>query len=85
MKLQNQRKSLSTFLCLVLVFLLPFSALAKNRKVQEVNFSEMSINGSVRNPDGAYLVQKRGLKFMPLYEVKKDMDKRIRQSSFYAR
>lgn len=57
----------------------------KVRKVQEVNFSEMSIKGSVRNPDGAYLVQKRGLKFMPLHEVKKDMDARIRDSSFYVK
>ncbi len=55
------------------------------RKVQEVNFSEMSLKGTVRNPDGAYLVQKRGIKFLPLYEVKKDMDARIRESSFYVR
>ena len=53
------------------------------RKVQEVNFSEMSLKGTIRNPDGAYLVQKRGVKFLPLYEVKKDMDSRIRESSFY--
>lgn len=55
------------------------------RKVQEVNFSEMSLKGTVRNPDGAYLVQKRGIKFLPLYEVKKDMDARIRESSFYVK
>jgi hypothetical protein len=53
------------------------------RKVQEVNFGEMSLKGTIRNPDGAYLVQKRGIKFLPLYEVKKDMDSRIRDSSFY--
>jgi len=53
------------------------------RKVQEVNFSEMSVKGTIRNPDGAYLVQKRGLKFLPLYDVKRDMDERIRDASFY--
>jgi hypothetical protein len=53
------------------------------RKVQEVNFAEMSMKGTIRNPDGAYLVQKRGLKFLPLYDVKKDMDERIRDASFY--
>lgn len=53
------------------------------RKVQEVNFSEMSLKGTIRNPDGAYLVQKRGIKFLPLYEVKKDMDSRIRDSGNY--
>lgn len=55
------------------------------RKVQEVNFSEMSVKGTIRNPDGAYLVQKRGLKFLPLYDVKKDMDGRIRDASFYVK
>ena len=55
------------------------------RKVQEVNFGELSLKGTVRNPDGAYLVQKRGLRFMPLYEIQKDMDKKIRESSMYIR
>ena len=55
------------------------------RKVQEVNFSEVDLKGTVRNPDGAYLVQKRGLKFMPLYDVQKDMDQKIRESVQYIR
>jgi hypothetical protein len=53
------------------------------RKVQEVNFGDMNLKGTVRNPDGAYLVQKRGIKFMPLYDVQKDMDGRIRESALY--
>ncbi|UOF02429.1 hypothetical protein ACES2L_06225 [Bdellovibrio bacteriovorus] len=53
------------------------------RKVQEVNFGDMSLKGTIRNPDGAYLVQKRGVKFMPLYDVQKDMDGRIRESALY--
>lgn len=53
------------------------------RKVQEVNFGEMNLKGTIRNPDGAYLVQKRGVKFMPLYDVQKDMDGRIRESALY--
>lgn len=56
-----------------------------NRKVQEVNFGEMNLKGTIRNPDGAYLVQKRGIKFLPLYEVQKDLDGRIRESSLYLR
>lgn len=55
------------------------------RKVQEVNFGEMNLKGTIRNPDGAYLVQKRGIKFLPLYDVQKDMDARIRESSLYLR
>ena len=55
------------------------------RKVQEVNFAEMDLKGTVRNPDGAYLVQKRGIKFMPLHDVQKDMDTKIRESAQYVR
>lgn len=55
------------------------------RKVQEVNFGEMSLKGTIRNPDGAYLVQKRGIKFIPLHDVQKDMDAKIRDSVQYVR
>jgi hypothetical protein len=79
-------KSLGVLVLLVLVTYSTESHAKKTvRKVQEVNFSEMSLKGTIRNPDGAYLVQKRGIKFMPLYEVKKDMDSRIRESSFYVK
>ncbi len=70
------------------IFLSLSPALAKTkttRKVQEVNFSEIDMKGTIRNPDGAYLVQKRGIKFMPLFEVQKDMDTKIRESVQYVR
>ena len=75
---------------LSLIIFLSFSASAQTkkktvRKVQEVNFGEMSLKGTIRNPDGAFLVQKKGLKFLPLYDVQKDMDARIREASFYVR
>lgn len=76
----------ATFFCTVVVTL-PNLANAKSsvRKVQEVNFSEMSLKGTIRNPEGAFLVQKRGVKFLPLYDVKKDLDAKIRESSMYLR
>ncbi len=55
----------------------------KVRSVQEVNFSEMNLKGTIRNPDGAYLVQKKGLKFLPLHDVQKDVDAKIRETSLY--
>ncbi len=55
----------------------------KTRAVQEVNFSEMNLKGTIRNPDGAYLVQKRGLKFQPLYKIQESFDTKIRQTSFF--
>lgn len=62
---------------------LVFAKTKVSRKVQEVNFGEMNLKGTIRNPDGAFLVQKRGIKFLPLYDVQKDMDGRIRESSLY--
>lgn len=55
----------------------------KTRSVQEVNFSEMNLKGTIRNPDGAYLVQKRGLKFQPLYKIQESFDKKIRETSYF--
>lgn len=79
---------MKTIIHLMTVFILLGSATAfakqkTVRKVQEVNFGDMNLKGTIRNPDGAYLVQKRGIKFMPLYDVQKDMDGRIRESALY--
>lgn len=75
-------------LCLIAIIciLFSFSVFAKTKKtrqVQEVNFSEMNLKGTIRNPDGAYLVQKRGIKFIPLHDVQKDLDQRIRETALY--
>ena len=76
----------TTLAALVLLLVIALPAHAKKtevRKVQEVNFSEMNLKGTIRNPDGAYLVQKKGLKFMPLHDVQKDMDQKIRETASY--
>lgn len=72
-----------TFLLTLLITSQTLAKTKVTRKVQEVNFSEMNLKGTIRNPDGAYLVQKRGIKFLPLYNVQRDMDGRIRESSLY--
>ena len=63
----------------------PAFVLAERRggNVQEVNFDEISLKGEVRNPQGSFLVQKRSIKFLPLYDMQKSFDKRIRQSADY--
>lgn len=58
---------------------------ATKKKLQEISFSEMDVQGSARTPDGTYLVQRRGLRFLPLYEVKKDLDQKIRKATGYLR
>jgi ethanolamine utilization protein EutP (predicted NTPase) len=50
------------------------------RKTQDVNFDGMDVDGTVRNPDGAYLVQKRGVDFIPLYQVRKNFDDNMKES-----
>jgi hypothetical protein len=55
------------------------------RKTQEVSFDGSDIDGQVRSPDGAYLLQKRGVKFMPLYKVNNQFEKNILESVEYLR
>lgn len=53
------------------------------RKTQEVAFDGSDVDGQVRNPDGSYLAQKRGIDFMPLYKVRKNFDDNIKESVEY--
>jgi ethanolamine utilization protein EutP (predicted NTPase) len=55
------------------------------RKTQEVNFEDTDIDGKVNSPDGAYLLQKRGVKFLPLYKVNNHFEKNILESVEYLR
>jgi hypothetical protein len=68
---------------LMLISSIPAFAKKTVRQVQEVNFGDMNLKGTIRNPDGAYLVQKRGIKFMPLHDVQKDLDQKIRETPSY--
>ena len=76
------------YLIVLLIALFSTSLFAKQviyRKTQSVSFDGSSVDGVARNPDGAYLMQKRGLKFVPLYKVKKKFDDEIKQSVDYLR
>ena len=77
------KKSLLILVISLVVFLPINQTFAAKKKLQEINFSEMDVQGSARTPDGAYLVQRRGLRFLPLYEVKKNLDSKIRKSINY--
>lgn len=55
------------------------------RKTQEVNFDGSDIDGQIRSPDGAYLLQKRGVQFLPLYKVNNQFEKNILESVEYLR
>lgn len=62
-----------------------FAKKVKYRKTQEINFDGSSIDGQRRSPDGAYLHQKRGVKFIPLYRVNLQLEKNISDSVEYLR
>ncbi len=55
------------------------------RKTQDVNFDAVDVDGQVRNPDGAYVVQKRVIDFMPLYKVRRNFDENIKESVEYVK
>lgn len=57
-----------------------FAKKVQYRKSQEVNFDAVDVDGVVRNPDGAYLAQKRGMSFVPMYKVRKNFDVSIKES-----
>jgi hypothetical protein len=62
-----------------------FAKKVQYRKVQDVNFDAMDVDGQVRNPDGAYVVQKRVVEFLPLYKVRKNFDENIKESVEYVK
>ena len=74
------------FAILVIGFALMAEAKEKNvtiRKTQNVDFEGDTIDGTARTPDGAYLVQKRSVDFVPLYKVRENFDENIRASVDY--
>lgn len=70
-------------LCLGFGMEAAFAQEKKGKKVQEVSFDGSDIDGESRKPDGSYLVQKRGIDFMPLYNVRKQFDENIKDSVEY--
>ncbi len=69
---------------LSIVIAYPFDVMARktvlNRKTQTVDFEGDTVDGKVRTPDGSYLVQKRSVDFVPLYQVREHFDEEIRTS-----
>lgn len=62
-----------------------FAKKVQYRKTQDVNFDAMDVDGQARNPDGAYLVQKRAIDFVPLYKVRKNFDDNIKESAEFVK
>lgn len=58
---------------------------AKKEKAQRIDFDGLDVDGEVRTPDGEYLLQKSGVDFLPIYEVKDEMQNEIKKSVFFLR
>ncbi len=68
-------------LLLVAVLIVGTNAHAqKATRVQKISFDGADVDGKVRQPDGSYIVQKRGIEFIPLYKLKESFDEQIQDS-----
>lgn len=82
---------MKTLILVMVAFGMTSSAIAEGkkkvtyRKTQEVNFEDTNVDGKVNTPDGAYLLQKRGVRFIPLYKVDDSFEKHILESVEYLR
>lgn len=57
----------------------------KFKKRQEVSFDGADVDGLARSPNASYLVQRRGVDFLPLYKVRESFDESIKESLDYLR
>lgn len=75
--------------CVLLVVAMLFSTVGyakkSNSKPQRIDFDGLDVDGEVRTPDGQYLLQKSGVDFLPIYEVKDEMQNEIKKSVFFLR
>lgn len=72
---------------LVLSFGIVFStpSFAQKKKPERIDFDGLDVDGEVRTPDGQYILQKSGVDFLPIYEVKTEMKNEIKKSIYFLR
>lgn len=76
-------KSLLLLFSLIVIAPQVWAASHSKKKVQEVNFDGSSVDGQARNPNGSFVVQKKGIDFVPLYKVRENFDESIKDSIEY--
>lgn len=75
------KKLMSIFL----IFSLGQIAYAQKEKAKRIDFDGLEVDGEVRTPDGQYILQKSGVDFLPIYEVKTEMKNEIKKSIYFLR
>ena len=70
---------------ILIILIVPTLAWSEGSKktVQKLNFAEENVDGKVRQPDGSYVVQKRGIEFVPMYRLRENFDEQIQDSLEY--
>lgn len=54
-------------------------------KTQEVSFEATNVDGTARTPDGAFVNPKKGAKFLPLYKVRDNFSRNVKESTQFLR
>ena len=81
------RTLITSLFLVVLCLSMPAEANKKKqvRKTQEINFDGIDIDGKAKNPDAAYLNQRKGVEFLPVYKVRTGFETRVKESIEYMR
>jgi hypothetical protein len=72
------------FLMILIIGMGPL-AMAQKEKAKRIDFDGLDVDGEVRTPDGQYILQKSGVDFLPIYEVKTEMQNEIKKSIYFLR
>lgn len=70
---------------LTMIVFISQTSFAKKESAKRIDFDGLDVDGEVRTPDGQYILQKSGVDFLPIYEVKTEMKKEIKKSIYFLR
>ncbi len=76
---------MKNFIIILLISSLSVVASAQKGKPKRIDFDALDVDGEVRTPDGQYIMQKSGVDFLPIYEVKTEMQNEIKKSIYFLR
>lgn len=68
------------FALILMIIMSGTFAFAQKKKPERIDFDGLDVDGEVRTPDGQYILQKSGVDFLPIYEVKTEMKNEIKKS-----
>ncbi len=73
------------FMVILMVLVFSPGLYAQKEKPKRIDFDALDVDGEVRTPDGQYILQKSGVDFLPIYEVKTEMQNEIKKSIYFLR